>query len=175
MNICVFLGSRYGNNDLYRNSINELGKWISNNNHTLVFGGSKSGLMGELATSVKENNGTIIGIEPKLFSTNEYVFERLDELIITSTINERIDRMIEISDVFILFPGGIGSLEEFSHLLSCDNISCLDKKIVLLNLNGYYDQLVLQLRMMVDEDFYSKKSFDRIITISNVQELGRLI
>ena len=175
MNICVFLGSHLGSSESFKIELIKLGKLIVKNNYKLVFGGSNSGLMGVLADTIKEENGYIIGIEPKMFANDEYLFNKLDELIITETMNERIDKMIELSAIFILFPGGIGSLEEISHLLSMDNIKTLEKEIIIYNFEGYYDNIISQLSLMVKMGFYSSDSFNRLKIVNNFEELRKII
>lgn len=116
MNITVYLGANKGNDPIFENSIKELGNWIGVNHHTLIYGGSKTGLMGILAESILASKGKVIGVEVQFFMDEELQFEGLTELIVTKSMSERKNKMIELGDVFIAFPGGTGTLEEISEI-----------------------------------------------------------
>lgn len=118
MNITVYLGALRGNDPVLKDAVKELGRWIGENNHTLIYGGSKSGLMGYIAESVLNAGGTAIGIEPQFFIDEELQYDGLTELIITKDMTERKTKMIELGDAFIAFPGGTGTLEEISEVMS---------------------------------------------------------
>ena len=110
MNITVYLGSAYGNDPDFKTKIIELGIWIAKNNHTLVFGGSKTGLMGELANSTLNAGGKVIGVEAQMFVDEGVHMDNLTELYIEKDIADRRTRMIELGDAFIAFPGATGTL-----------------------------------------------------------------
>lgn len=118
MNITVYLGALRGNDPVLKDAVKELGTWIRENNHTLIYGGSKSGLMGYIAESVLDAGGDVIGIEPQFFIDEELQYDGLTELIITKDMTERKTKMIELGDAFIAFPGGTGTLEEISEVMS---------------------------------------------------------
>lgn len=118
MNITVYLGANKGNDDKLSKAVVELGKWIGKSNNTLIYGGSKTGLMGELAQSVLSNNGKVIGVEVELFVKDNLEFEGLTKLYVTKDMSTRKNKMIELGDVFIAFPGGTGTLEEISEIMS---------------------------------------------------------
>ena len=89
MKITVYLGANEGNDPSLKEAVKELGIWIGENGHTLVYGGSKTGLMGELAGSVLEAGGSVIGVEPQMFIEQDFQYEGLTELIVTKDIFER--------------------------------------------------------------------------------------
>ena len=101
MNITVYLGSSLSNSDDLINTVRQLGDYIGKNSHCLVYGGSKSGLMGELASHVLDNNGEVIGVEPQFFIDEGYVYDRITNLIVTEDMSSRRLKMIELGDVFI--------------------------------------------------------------------------
>ena len=103
MNITVYLGSTYGNDPDFKTKIIELGTWIAKNNHTLVFGGSKTGLMGELANSTLNAGGKVIGVEAQMFVDEGVHMDNLTKLYIEKDIADRRTRMIELGDAFIRF------------------------------------------------------------------------
>ena len=118
MNITVYLGANEGNNPSLKRAVTELGTWIGQSDNALVYGGSKSGLMGVLADSVLNAGGNVIGVEPQFFVENEFQHEEITKLIVTKDMSERKNKMIELGNAFIAFPGGTGTLEEISEIMS---------------------------------------------------------
>ena len=150
MNITVYLASSTGNDPKFESAVKELGTWIGASGNTLVYGGSKTGLMGELAQSVLQAGGKVIGVEPQFFVDEEYQYEGLTQLIVTKDMAERKTKMIELGDAFIAFPGGTGTLEEISEIMSKVSLKQLAAPCILYNLNGYYDHLKALLAHMID-------------------------
>ena len=142
MNITVYLGALEGNDPALAEAVKELGTWIGKSGNSLVYGGSKSGLMGKLAESVLNAGGQVTGVEPQFFIDEEVQYEGLTELIVTKDMTERKNKMIELGDAFIAFPGGTGTLEEISEVISKVPLKQLDAPCILYNLNGYYDSLM---------------------------------
>ncbi len=118
MNITVYLGSEYGVNPLYIEKAAELGRWIGSNGHSLVYGGGNVGLMGVLADNVLASGGKVIGVIPDFFIEIEQQHNGLTELEVVPSMSERKKRMVELGDFFIAFPGGIGTLEEISEIMT---------------------------------------------------------
>ena len=150
MNITVYLGASVGNDPAFLPAVQELGNWIGTNGHALVYGGSKSGLMGALADSVLDAGGHVTGVEPSFFIEAEFQHDGIDDLIVTSDMAERKAKMIELGDAFIAFPGGTGTLEEISEIMSKVSLKQLAAPCILYNLNGYYDHLKALLAHMID-------------------------
>lgn len=118
MNITVYLGANLGTDPALPQAVQQLGRWIGESGNALVYGGSKSGLMGLLADSVLAAGGRVTGVEPKCFLDAELQHEGLTELIVTEDIPSRKTKMIELGDAFIAFPGGTGTLEEITEVIS---------------------------------------------------------
>lgn len=175
MNITVYLGASYGNNICFLNAIKELGTWIGESNNTLVYGGSKSGLMGELASSVLEAGGKVIGVEPKFFVDEGLVYPDIDELIVTSNMSSRKLKMIELGDAFIAFPGGTGTLEEISEVMSKVSLKHLDTPCIIYNLNGYYDDFKKLLDKMIESGLSSKERQEGIYFANNLDEIKKIV
>lgn len=149
MNITVYLGANEGNDPALRRAVEELGRWIGAKGHRLVYGGSKTGLMGALARSVLESGGQAIGVEPQFFMDAGFQYDGLTELIVTRDMAERKAKMIELGDAFVAFPGGTGTLEEIAEVMSMVSLRQLDAPCILYNLNGYYDSLKALLNEMI--------------------------
>ena len=150
MNITVYLGSTEGRDPAFKIAVRELGTWIGESGHALVYGGSKCGLMGELAESVLRSGGEVTGVEPQFFIDAGMEYDAITRLIVTKDMSERKAKMIELGDAFIAFPGGVGTLEEITEIISKAALGHLTAPCILYNLNGYYNDLRALLGHMVD-------------------------
>ena len=157
MNITVYLGANEGNDPALKTAVRELGAWIGESGHALVYGGSKCGLMGELAESVLQSGGEVTGVEPQFFIDEGLEYDAITRLIVTKDMSERKAKMIELGDAFIAFPGGTGTLEEIAEVMSKVALRHLDAPCILYNLNGYYNDLRALLRRMIDMDLSSEE------------------
>ena len=175
MNITVYLGANEGNDTFFKEAVRELGAWIGTNGNTLVYGGSKSGLMGELAESVLQAGGKVIGVEPQFFIDAGFVYDEITELITTKDMSERKAKMIELGDVFIAFPGGTGTLEEITEVMSKVSLKHLDAPCILYNLNGYYDSLKQLLEHMIEMDLSSEEKQEGIYFAEDLEEIQRIL
>lgn len=156
MHITVYLGANEGNDPSLGQAVQALGQWIGRNGNTLVYGGSKTGLMGRLAKSALEAGGEVIGVEPQFFMDEGVQYEGLTELIVTRDMTARKEKMIALGDAFIAVPGGTGTLEEITEVMSKVALKQLDAPCILYNLNGYYDDLKALLRHMIEKGLSSE-------------------
>lgn len=175
MNITVYLGANEGNDPRLRKSVEELGAWIGSNGNALVYGGSKSGLMGAIADSVLQAGGEVTGIEPQFFIENELQHDGLTKLIVTKDMSERKAKMIELGDAFIAFPGGTGTLEEITEVMSKVSLKHMNAPCILYNQNGYYDDLKALLAKMIDKGLSSKERQEGIYFAENLDEIKRIL
>ena len=171
MNITVYLGANEGNDPFFKEAVRELGAWIGTNGNTLVYGGSKSGLMGELAESVLQAGGKVIGVEPQFFIDAGFVYDEITELITTKDMSERKAKMIELGDAFIAFPGGTGTLEEITEVMSKVSLKHLDAPCILYNLNGYYDSLKQLLDHMIKMGLSSENRQQGIYFADDLEDI----
>ena len=175
MNITVYLGAFEGNDPALKKAVWELGTWIGQSGNALVYGGSKSGLMGEIAESVLQTGGKVTGVEPQFFVEQVLQHEGLTELIVTKDMTERKAKMIELGDAFIAFPGGTGTLEEIAEVMSKVSLKQLDAPCILYNLNGYYDSLKMLLEHMKAKGLSSDKRQENIYFVRNLEEIIHVI
>ena len=138
-------------------------------------GGSKSGLMGELAESVLQAGGKVIGVEPQFFIDAGFVYDEITELITTKDMSERKAKMIELGDAFIAFPGGTGTLEEITEVMSKVSLKHLDAPCILYNLNGYYDSLKQLLEHMIEMDLSSREKQEGIYFAENLEKIQKCL
>lgn len=175
MNITVYLGANEGKDPSLKTAVRELGTWIGESGNRLIYGGSKSGLMGELAESVLQAGGEVIGVEPKFFIDMEYQYDEITELIVTKDMTERKTKMIELGDVFIAFPGGTGTLEEIAEVMSKVSLKHLTAPCILYNLNDYYDGLQTLLRHMTEMGLSSPERQEGIYFAKDLSEIREII
>ncbi|HET8809811.1 MAG TPA: TIGR00730 family Rossman fold protein, partial [Flavobacteriaceae bacterium] len=140
--IAVFCGSSVGNDPKISEDAYELGKIMAQRKITLIYGGSKLGLMGQVAKGVLENGGKAIGVIPGFLKTKEVAHEGLTELIVTKNMHDRKLKMQELSDGMIALPGGFGTMEEFFEILTWAQLGLHQKPIGLLNSASFYDDLL---------------------------------
>lgn len=175
MNITVYLGANEGKDPSLKTAVRELGTWIGESGSRLIYGGSKSGLMGELAESVLQAGGEVIGVEPQFFIDMEYQYDEITELIVTKDMTERKTKMIELGDVFIAFPGGTGTLEEIAEVMSKVSLKHLAAPCILYNLNDYYDGLQTLLRHMTEMGLSSPERQEGIYFAKDLSEIREII
>ena len=175
MNITVYLGANEGKDPSLKTAVRELGTWIGESGSRLIYGGSKSGLMGELAESVLQAGGEVIGVEPQFFIDMEYQYDEITELIVTKDMTERKMKMIELGDVFISFPGGTGTLEEIAEVMSKVSLKHLTAPCILYNLNDYYDGLQTLLRHMTEMGLSSPERQEGIYFAKDLSEIREII
>ena len=175
MNITVYLASSTGNDSKFEAAVRELGTWIGASGNTLVYGGSKTGLMGALAQSVLQLGGKVIGVEPQFFIDAEYQYEGLTQLIVAKDMAERKTKMIELGDAFIAFPGGVGTLEEVSEIMSKLSLGQLQAPCIYYNLDGYYDDVKHFLRQMILKGFSSAEKQQGVYFAESLEEIKELL
>ena len=175
MNITVYLGANLGTDPALPQAVQQLGRWIGESGNALVYGGSKSGLMGLLADSVLAAGGRVTGVEPKCFLDAELQHEGLTELIVTEDIPARKTKMIELGDTFIAFPGGTGTLEEIAEVMSKVSLGHLDAPCILYDLDGYYAGLKALLAHMVEMGLSSPERQSGIYFVKNLDEIKSIL
>lgn len=139
--VCVFCGSSFGSDPQFIESAKAVGKLLAENNITLIYGGANVGLMGAVADSALEYGGRVIGVLPKFLRGKEIAHAHLTELILCESMHERKTKMFELSEGFIALPGGFGTLEEISEILTWQQLGLHQYPIVFLNVNGFYSHL----------------------------------
>jgi cytokinin riboside 5'-monophosphate phosphoribohydrolase len=149
--ICVFSSSSDAVAPAYFKAACDLGQLIALHGHTLVYGGSNVGLMGELARAVHTQQGKVIGVIPESIQARGVAYDLADELLVTADLRERKAVMEARSDAFIALPGGFGTLEEVSEILTLKQLQMHTKPMVLVNTLGFYDKL-----LALYEHFYAE-------------------
>lgn len=157
VNICVFASSSNNLEEAFYKDASELGMLMGQNKMNIVYGGSRLGMMYSCASKVKENGGQIIGVMPKkLYDLGFGNQEDCAEFYLTSGMRERKAKMDEISEGVIALAGGFGTLEEISEMIVQKQLGYNKKPIVLLNTNGFYNNLIKFFNAIVDNKFAKK-------------------
>jgi hypothetical protein len=169
--ICVFCGSSSGENLIYRKHAEKLGKLMAEMNIDLVYGGGHVGLMGVLANSALDHGGKVIGVIPQSIADLELAHHGLTQLHIVESMHERKQLMGELSDGFIALPGGFGTLDELSEVLTYNQLRVYDKPVGVLNVNGYFEGLLKFLDHCVEEKFVRQEHRNNIKVAERAEDL----
>ena len=175
MNITVYLGANEGNDPELKCAVRELGTWLGQSGNELIYGGSKSGLMGELAESVLDAGGSVTGVEPQFFIDAGYEYDRLTKLFVTKDMAERKSKMIELGEAFIAFPGGTGTLKEITEVMSKVSLKHLAAPCILYNLNGYCNDLKALLAHMIEKGLSSEERQAGIYFAEKLEDIKQIL
>lgn len=171
MDICVYGASSNLIDDKFIKAAKELGLAIAKRGHGLVFGAGAAGVMGASARGAKEGGGKIIGIAPEFFNVDGMIFEECTKLIRPDTMRDRKQMLDELSDAFIMAPGGIGTFDEFFEILTLKQLSRHTKAIAIFNVDGYFDDLIHLLQRAVDEKFMKAESLELYKVFEEVEPM----
>ncbi len=169
--LCVFCGSSPGARPGYRKAARQLGRTLAAKGIGLVYGGANVGLMGELAHSVIDAGGEVIGVIPQSLVDKEVAFTKLLDLRVTESMQQRKAQMAELADGFIAMPGGLGTLDELFEILTWAQLGIHQKPSGLLNVEGYFDPLLAILDAAVAERFLKPAHRSMLIVEHNPDRL----
>ena len=151
--VCVYCGSRPGNDPVYAEAARATGQWIGEHGGQLVYGGGRNGLMGIVAEATQAAGGRVVGIIPKALVDLEQANTHCDELHVVDTMHERKALMADRSDAFIALPGGLGTYEELFEVVSQAQLRLHAKPVGVLNIGGFFDSLLAMMQQTADEGF----------------------
>ncbi|GGM73661.1 cytokinin riboside 5'-monophosphate phosphoribohydrolase [Dyadobacter beijingensis] len=151
--IVVYCGSNPGKKTLYAEAAYALGAELAKRHIKLIYGGGNMGLMGRVADGAMDNAGFVTGIIPNFLAKLEVAHKTLSELHFVDTMHERKAKMVSLSDGVVALPGGYGTFDELFEILTWAQLRIFHGPVGLLNVNGFYDLLLLQLDKMVEEGF----------------------
>lgn len=169
--ICVFCGSSTGLNKIYIKTAQQLGRLLVEQKTALVYGGASVGLMGVLADEVLKLGGKVYGVIPRAIFQKEVAHSNLTELFVVESMHERKQKMYDLSDAFIAMPGGIGTLEEMFEILTWAQLCFHQKACGILNVNGYFDDLLKFIDHMIGENFLKEKNKNLFLNDSSPHKL----
>lgn len=171
LKVCVFCGSRAGNDPAYTDAAHVMAHELARRNMQLVFGGGGTGLMGETARTALKLGVPVTGIIPTFLINQETPVEDLSELKVVADMHERKAKMAELSDLFVVLPGGIGTMEEACEMITGNWIGLYNKPVGFLNVNGFFDAFFAFLKFAVNAGFMPKPCYERAIVDSTASGL----
>ena len=157
MRVCIFASSSSRINTEYADAASELGVLLSMAGTDVVFGGGGIGLMGKIADSILENNGTITGVIPSFMKDQGWDHSNVNEMIITSDMGERKKQMFAMADAIVALPGGVGTLEELTEAITLKQLGLFKGPVIILNTLNFYKSLIDFFEHMVSESFLRKE------------------
>jgi len=169
--ITVFCGSSFGSEEIYKEQAVLLGQTLAKQNIQLIYGGANVGLMGAVADGVLLEGGKVIGVLPHFLQSKEIAHQDLTELILVETMHERKTKMNDLCDGVIVLPGGYGTLEEFFEMITWAQLGLHKKPIAILNINGFYDDLIKLVQNMVDKGFLKQINQEMLLVSDSIDEL----
>jgi len=171
--ICVFCGASVGHDPAFSQAAQALGRFLAARDLTLVYGGGNIGLMGVIADAVLQSGGRVLGVIPKMLVDKELAHHGVTELRIVGSMHERKALMAELADGFIALPGGFGTVEEFSEVLTWGQLGLHAKPLGILNVSGYYDHFLRFLDHAVATRLLRPEHRQLVLEAASVEELWR--
>lgn len=174
MKICLYGAGSRKIDKIYLDETYKLGCELALRNHTLVFGGGDTGVMGACVKGVHDNNGTSLGIAPPWIDDFEALCKECSDFIYVDTMDERKNEFVKQSDAFIIAPGGIGTLDEFFEIITLKKLKKHSKPIIIFNINHYYDKMFEMLEEMDSKGFLYKQE-ELYKVADNVDDIFRYL
>lgn len=175
LSVCVYCGATDLASPKYAAAARQLGEGLAARQWTLVWGGSKTGLMGAVARGAKESGGRVVGVLPDFIRKWEVAYDGADEMMVVETMAERKQLLQVRSDAFVILPGGIGTLDELADTLDLRNLNQHRKPIILLNQDGYFDALLKFVDHVIAEKFSKDEVRQHLLVASSVDEVLGLL
>ncbi|PHQ96857.1 MAG: TIGR00730 family Rossman fold protein [Marinosulfonomonas sp.] len=173
--VCVFCGSRNGNNPAYTAAAQELGSSIADQGWRLVYGAGDVGLMGAVARFAQDAGAETFGVIPVHLLKREVGKRDLSKFIVTENMHERKKVMFMNCDAIVVLPGGAGSLDEFFEVLTWRQLGLHQKPIYLLNIDGYWDKLLDLLDHVIESGFADESMKSYVTSVDDVATLTKAL
>jgi len=153
----------------------ELGKMIAEGGHSLVYGGGKIGLMGVVSQAVLDGGGEVIGVIPEFLNGQDRRRDNCTHMTVTRSMAERKTLMEELADAYIALPGGAGTLEEISEVISLSKLNRHQKPCILFDIHEFYQPLKQMMDRMIEDDFLSKEDLRRVYFADSIEKIRKII
>ena len=170
MNICVFCSA----NDVapqYVAAAEKLGRWLGREGHTLVYGGANLGLMEAVARAAHEAGATVVGVVPAILEKTGRASDHIDVRVLCDSLDDRKAIMVERSDLFVALPGGVGTLDEIFTVVAAASIGYHHKRVVLLNIDGFWDSLLAMLDDLQSKGVLRPGLKETLTVVTEVEEV----
>lgn len=169
--ICVFCGANFNGDPALKQAVELLAKVMVSKQTTLVYGGGNVGVMGLLADAMLSRGGEVIGVIPQFLIDKEVGHKGITKLHIVENMHQRKQLMNDLCDGIIMLPGGIGTLEEFFEVLTWLQLGLHNHPVGILNIDGFYDSLLAQMDVMVEQRYLKPTNRELVITSTDPIEL----
>jgi uncharacterized protein (TIGR00730 family) len=169
--ICVYCGANFNGDPKLKTAIEQLAEVLVAKDVKLVYGGGSVGVMGLIADAVLSKGGKVTGVIPQFLLDKEVEHKGLSELMVTENMHQRKQKMVDLSDGFIILPGGFGTLEEFFEVLTWLQLGLHGKAIGVLNVDGFYDHLFAQMDLMVERKFLKQNNRELVLQDEDAEAL----
>lgn len=171
---CVFCGAQNGRESHFRETAFAVGQLLAKRELRLVYGGSKDGLMGATAEGALTAGGQVLGVLPQKLANRELAHKGIQQMITVETMAQRKDILMNESDLFVILPGGLGTLDELFEVLTANTLGFMNKPVFILNSDGYYSQLIEWLRT-ISETGLSRAPAELFTVVNDLETLDRLL
>ncbi len=161
--LSVFCGSSSGSNGIYLDAARQIGRMLAENNIQLIYGGGSFGLMGAAAESAMNYGGTVIGVIPTILVNKEAAKKDITKLIVVDSMQERKAKLMELSDGFIILPGGMGTMDELFEMMAFVNLGVHRKPSGILNTGGFYDELITFVDNATEQGFIKRSTRTHLV------------
>ena len=173
--IGVFLSSHEHIDAVYAEAVDAVGRWIGQHGLTLVYGGSRSGMMERLACAVKQSGGKVMGVVPDVVRQRGLESAQCDVIMYAADLTDRKAIMMREADVILALPGGIGTLDEMFTAAAADVIGTASKKVYALNVNHFWDSLWQVLEQMQRQGFLRADAIQWMVRVNSLEEFEQQV
>ncbi len=171
MKICLYGASSNNIDKAYIDATEKLGEEMAKRGHTLIYGGGAAGVMGAAARGASKADGEIVGISPRFFDVDGALYDKCTDFIYTETMRERKQLLVDMSDGFVIMPGGPGTFDELFETLALRQLGLHNKPIAIFNINGYYNPIAEMLKSAFEGGFMNKEILDLVPLFEEEAEL----
>jgi len=169
--VCVFCGIRSGSSPSYEAAAQRMGEVLAREGIRVVYGGGKLGMMGTLANTVLSHGGSVVGVIPEFLKTKEVVHEGLSELHVVPSLHERKNLMYDLADAFIVLPGGLGTLDELTEVLTWGQLGLHRKSCGILNTGNYFHHFLAFFSHLAEQEMMPQKHLELLVVESTPEKL----
>jgi uncharacterized protein (TIGR00730 family) len=173
--LAIFCGSKTGNNPLYEQQAVILADILAKQKIELIYGGGKNGLMGVVADTVLARGGIVRGVIPQVLKDWEHQHNDISELFVVDDMHVRKRKLYDLCDGAIILPGGFGTLDELFEILTWNQLSIHNKKIFIMNGDGFYNHLMAHMQLLSDEGFLYGRLEEKFTVLNEPEELEQYL
>jgi uncharacterized protein (TIGR00730 family) len=169
--VCVFCGARMGRRPEFAQAARDLGNFLADNGHTMIYGGGSTGIMGVLADTMLQKHAPVIGVIPKHLATVDLMHHGVVDMRLTENMHERKALMHALTDLYVALPGGFGTMEELFEAITWAQLDLHARPIAILDVDGLYAGLSQLIDTMETEEFLSARCRNMMTVFNQIEDL----